>query len=211
MLPHEVTDPTEVRALLPRLPLGTEVGGLLARVSVGVLVLAPELDRGAARAAIGVSIQRSHPKGVVLLGAGLGRDLLGEGLPLQGGIRDMYHLPVAGLGRARGGDLERLLADLCQRAHVPWAPPSSRAAPARTVMRAEEAEVQATPLMERQDWAQAVEVLRAAEPLSPRGTNMLARALAQLGDKDGARAAYQRTLAADPANAIAQRQISQLE
>jgi hypothetical protein len=207
---HEVSDPAEARALLPKLPHGQQISPLLARLAVGVLVLSRALDRGAARAAIGVSLQRARPRGTVLLGHDLGRELLGEGLPLAGGIRELHSRPIAALGQAGAAETERILMELCQRAGVTWAPPSARAAPARTVVRAEEVEVQATALIERQQWQAAVEVLRAGEPLGPRGTNMLGRALLQLGDRAGARRAFERTLAADPGNAIAQRQLSQL-
>jgi tetratricopeptide (TPR) repeat protein len=206
----EVTDPTDARALLVRLPHGQQVAPLVARQAIGALVLAKGLDRGAARAAIGVAMQRGQPRGVVLLGHELGRELLGEGLPLAGGIRVLHNKPIAALGQAKGPELERILAELCQRAGVSWAPPSARAAPARAVVRAEEAEVQATGYIERQQWQQAVDVLRAAEPLAPRGLNMLGRALLQLGDRDGARHAFERTLSVDPSNAIAQRQLAGL-
>jgi hypothetical protein len=206
----EVSDPADARALLPKLPHGQQLAPLVSRLAVGVLVLAKSLDRGAARAAIGVAIQRSQPRGAVVLGLELGRELLGDGLPLAGGIRVMHSRPVAALGQAKGPELERLLTDLCQRAGVSWAPPSARAAPARTVVRAEEAEAQATHFIEQQHWQQAVDALRAAEPLAPRGLNMLGRSLLQLGDRDGARHAYERTLAADPSNPIAQRQLASL-
>ncbi len=206
----EIVDPADARAALRPLPHGPLVAQLLARLSLGTLVLSSALDRGTARAAIGVAIQRAHPKGVVLLGHELGRELLGDGLPLVGGIRELHSRPIASLGQAKAPDVERLLADLCQRAGIPWAPPSSRAAPARTVVRAEEAEVQATGLIERQQWSQAVDVLRAGEPLGPRGTNMLGRALLALGDRAGAQHAFERTLAADPGNTIAHRQLDNL-
>src|SRR5215211_2456273 len=83
---REINDPVQARQVLPQLPHGPQVAPLLARLAVGVLVLSKALDRGAARAAIGVSIQRARPLGVVLLGHELGRELLGEGLPLAGGI-----------------------------------------------------------------------------------------------------------------------------
>src|ERR1043166_6133052 len=83
---HEIDDPADARRVLPNLPHGPQIATLLARLAVGVLVLAKGLDRGAARAAIGVTMQRTKPRGVVLLGADLGRELLGEGLPLAGGI-----------------------------------------------------------------------------------------------------------------------------
>jgi cytochrome c-type biogenesis protein CcmH/NrfG len=93
---------------------------------------------------------------------------------------------------------------------VAWAPPSSRAAPARAVVRAEEVEAQAAKLIEQQQWQAAVEALRQGEPLGPRGTNMLGRALVQLGDTEGAKQAFQRTLAREPDNRIAQRQLEAL-
>lgn len=207
---REVDDLIAARQMLPRLPHGPQVAPLVARLAVGVLVLGKALDRGAARAAIGVSINRSHPKAVVLLGHDLGRELLGEGLPLAGGIREMHGRPVANLGQAGASETERILMETCQKAHISWAPPSSRAAPARTVVRAEEAETQATALIEKQQWQAAAELLRSAEPLGPRGTNMLGRALAQLGDKDGARQAFERTLSMEPDNRIAQRQLQAL-
>jgi tetratricopeptide (TPR) repeat protein len=206
----EVTDPADARALLARLPHGQQVAPLVARLSIGALVLAKQLDRGAARAAIGVAMQRSQPRGVVLLGHELGRELLGEGLPLAGGIRVLHNRPIGALGQAKGPEIERILAELCARAGVSWSPPGTRAAPARAVVRAEEAEVQATRLIEQQQWQQAVDTLRAAEPLAPRGLNMLGRALLQLGDRAGARRAFERTLAIDPSNPIAQRQLAGL-
>ncbi|GAC1318219.1 MAG: hypothetical protein NVSMB2_12800 [Chloroflexota bacterium] len=133
---REIDDPVTARHMLPRLPHGPQVAPLVARLAVGVLVLAKALDRGAARAAIGVSITRSHPKAVVLLGHDLGRELLGEGLPLAGGIREMHGRPVANLGQAGASETERILMETCQKAHISWAPPSTRAAPARTVVRA---------------------------------------------------------------------------
>jgi hypothetical protein len=206
----EVSDPSDAQALLPKLPHGPNVAPLVVRLAVGVLVLNKALDRQASRAAIGVAIQRSRPHGVVLLGHELGRDLLGEGLPLAGGIRELHSKPIAALGQAKAADLERILMELCQRARIPWAPPSARAATARAVVRAEEAEATAARYIEQQQWAAAVETLRAAEPLSFRGTNMLGRALLMLGDREGARHAFERTLAADPSNAIAQRQMANL-
>ena len=208
--PREIADPADARALLPKLPHGPQLAPLLARLALGGLVLSKGLDRGAARAAIGVSIVRAKPRAVVLLGGELGRELLGEGLPLAGGIREMHGHPVAALGQAGPPETERILVDLAQRAGIAWAPPSSRAAPARTVVRAEEVETQAAGLIERQQWQPAIDALRAGEPLGPRGTNMLGRALLQLGDKDGARHAFERTLAGDPGNAIAQRQLANL-
>lgn len=207
---REIADPPDARVVLTRMPHGAQVGPLVARQAVGALVLAAQLDRGAARAAIGVAITRSQPRAVVLLGPDVGRELLGEGLPLVGGIRELHGRPIGALGQGKGPDIERILADLCQRAGVGWAPPSSRATTARSVVRAEEAEVQATALIEKGQWQQTVDTLRAAEPLGLRGTNMLGRALLQLGDRDGARHAFERTLAADPTNAIAQRQLNTL-
>src|SRR5207237_1985062 len=204
---REIDDPPQAQQLLPKLPHGQQVAPLLARLAVGVMVLSKALDRGASRAAIGVVIQRARPRGVVLLGIELGRELLGEGLPLAGGIREMHGRPVAALGQASSAETERILMELCQRAGVTWAPPSARAAPARAVVRAEEVEVQAAGLIERQQWQAAVEALRKAEPLGPRGTNMLGRALLQLGDREAARHAFERTLAREPDNRIAQRQL----
>jgi hypothetical protein len=206
----EVTDPADARTLLARLPHGQQVAPLVSRLSIGVLVLSKQLDRGAARAAIGVSMQRNQPRGVVLLGHELGRELLGEGLPLAGGIRVLHNRPIGALGQGKGPEIERILAELCQRAGVSWAPPGARAAPARAVVRAEEAEVQATTFIEHEQWHQAVATLRAAEPLAPRGLNMLGRALLQLGDTAGARHAFERTLTIDPSNSIAQRQLATL-
>ena len=208
--PREVSDPAEARALLPKLPHGALLAELLARQAVGALVLSKALDRGASRAAIGVAMQRSRPRGVVLVGHDLGRELLGEGLPLVGGLRELHSRPIAALGQAKAPELERILVELFQRAGLPWAPPSSRAATARAVVRAEEVEAQATALIERQQWQAAVELLRSAEPLGARGTNMLGRALLQLGDREGARHAFERTLAGDPGNTIAQRQLASL-
>jgi hypothetical protein len=207
---REIDDPPQAQQMLPRLPHGQQIAPLLTRLSLGVLVLANGLDRGAARAAIGVSIQRARPRAVVLLGHDLGRELLGEGLPLAGGIREMHSRPVAALGQASASDTERILMDLCQRAGVSWAPPSARAAPARAVVRAEEIEAQAASLIEKQQWQAAIDALRGAEPLGPRGTNMLGRALLQLGDREGARHAFERTLAREPDNRIAQRQMEAL-
>jgi len=208
--PREVDDQADALALLPKLPHGPQVAALLARLGVGAMVLAKGLDRGAARAAIGVAMQRSKPRGVVLLGHELGRDLLGDGLPLAGGIRELHSRPIAALGQANPADTERILMELCQRAGVSWAPPSARASPARAVVRAEEVESQAAAHIEKQQWQAAVDTLRQGEPLSPRGTNMLGRALLQLGDREGARHAFERTLASDPLNGIAQRQLAQL-
>ena len=207
---REIDDPPEAHAMLPKLPHGQQIAPLVSRLAVGVMVLAQGLDRGAARAAIGVTMQRAHPRAVVLMGIELGRELLGDGLPLAGGIRELHSRPIAALGQASAADTERILQELCQRAGVAWAPPGSRAAPARAVVRAEEVEAQAAGLIEKEQWQAAIDVLRAAEPLGPRGTNMLGRALAQLGDKDGARHAFERTLAREPDNRIAQRQLQAL-
>jgi hypothetical protein len=122
----------------------------------------------------------------------------------------MHGRYVANLGQAGAADTERILMELSQKVGVPWAPPGARAAPARAVVRAEEVEAQAAGLIERQQWRAAVEVLHNGEPLGPRGTNMLGRALLQLGDKDGARHAFERTLTSEPDNRIALRQIEQL-
>lgn len=207
---RELDDPSDAHKMLPSLPHGQQITPLLARLALGVLVLSSALDRAAARAAIGVSIQRSRPRGVVLLGHELGRELLGEGLPLAGGIRELHSRPIASLGQASAAETERLLVELCQRAGVSWAPPSARATTARAVVRAEEVETQAAGLIEKQQWQAAIHALHAGEPLGPRGTNMLGRALLQLGDRDGARHAFERTLASDPGNTIAQRQLSNL-
>jgi tetratricopeptide (TPR) repeat protein len=207
---REIADPADAHRLLPKLPHGPQMSQLLARLAIGVLVLTRGLDRGAARAAIGVSIQRAKPRGVVLLGVELGRDLLGEGLPLAGGIRELHSRPIAAIGQAGTAETERILMEFCQRAGVSWAPPSARAAPARAVVRAEEVETQAAALIEKQQWQAAVDALRNGEPLGPRGTNMLGRALLQLGDREAARHAFERTLANDPGNSIAQRQLSNL-
>jgi hypothetical protein len=208
--PREIDDLADARQLLPKLPHGPQLAALIARLAVGVLVLSKALDRGAARAAIGVSLQRARPRAVILLGHDLGRELLGEGLPLAGGIRELHSKPIAALGQANPADTERILVELAQRAGISWAPPSSRAAPARAVVRAEEVEAQAAGLIEREQWQAAVDALHNGEPLGPRGTNMLGRALVQLGDKDAARHAFQRTLATEPDNRIALRQIEQL-
>ena len=61
------------------------------------------------------------------------------------------------------------------------------------------------------EWQAAVEALRSGEPLRPRGTNMLGRALMQLGDKEAARHAFERTLAVEPDNKIALRQLEALQ
>ena len=209
--PREVEDHADARQMLPKLPHGPQIGPLLARQSVGVLVLSKALDRGAARAAIGVSMQRTRPRAVVLLGHELGRELLGEGIPLAGGIRELHSRPIANLGQAGTADTERILMELCQRANIAWAPPGARAAPARTQLRAEEVEAQTAALIEKQQWQAAIDVLHGGEPLSPRGTNMLGRALLQLGDKEGARHAFERTLASEPDNRIALRQLENLQ
>src|SRR5216684_2674971 len=65
---REIADPADARQMLPKLPHGPQIAPLLTRLAVGVLVLAKGLDRGASRAAIGVSMQRSKPRAVVLLG-----------------------------------------------------------------------------------------------------------------------------------------------
>ena len=208
--PREIDDPARARQLLPKLPHGPQIAPLLARLALGVLILARGLDRGASRAAIGVSIQRARPRGVVLLGHEVGRDLLGEGLPLAGGIRELHSRPIAALGQANAAETERILMEVCQRTGIAWAPPSARAAPARAGVRAEEVEAQAASLIEKQRWQAAVDALRNGEPLGPRGTNMLGRALLQLGDKEGARLAFERTLASEPDNRIALRQLEAL-
>ena len=208
--PREISDPMEARSLLPRLPHGAQIADLVSRQALGVVVLSKDLDRAAARAAIGVAIQRARPRGVLLLGHELGRELLGEGLPLAGGLRELHSRPIAALGQAKQPELEKILMELYQRAGMPWAPPSARAATARSVVRAEEVEAQAAGLIERQQWQAAVDLLRSAEPLGARGTNMLGRALLQLGDREGARRAFARTLANDPGNTIAQRQLGNL-
>lgn len=206
----EVADPADALALVAKLPHGPQLASLFARQALGVVILAESLDRQAARAAIGVAVQRSKPRGIVLLGPVLSRELLGEGLPLQGGLREMHGKVCVALGRAREPEVEKLLADFCQRAHISWAPPSARAASTRTVVRAEDAAAQAALFIEKQEWQKAVDTLRAAEPLGPKGTNMLGRALLMLGDKAGARHAFERTLQADPSNGIAQRQLGNL-
>jgi hypothetical protein len=208
--PTEVADPADARQLVPRLPHGPQVATLLARLALGVLVLSEALDRNNARTAIGVSIQRARPRGVVLLGHDLGRELLGSGLPLAGGIREMHGRPVAALGQANAAETERILFDLCQRAGIQWAPPSARAATARAVVRAEEVEAQAATLIEKEQWQAAIDALHQGEPLGPRGTNMLGRALLKLGDKEAARHAFERTLATEPDNRIALRQLEGL-
>jgi len=136
---------------------------------------------------------------------------VGERLPLAGGIREFYSRPIAALGQANPAETERILVELCQKAGIPWAPPSARAAPARAQMRAEEVEAQAAALIEKQQWQGAVDALRSGEPLGPRGTNMLGRALLQLGDREGARHAFERTLASEPDNRIALRQMEGLQ
>ncbi len=147
----EIADPAEAQRELPKLPHGAHIAPLVSRLALGVMVLSHDLDRGASRAAIGVALQRSRPRGVVLLGHELGRELL-----------------------------------------------------------AEEVEASAAGLIEKQQWQAAVEVLRNGEPLGPRGTNMLGRALLQLGDREAARRAFERTLTNDPGNSIAQRQLANL-
>src|SRR3712207_1829818 len=104
---REVDDPAEARTLLPKLPHRPQLATLLARLAVGAMVLGKALDRGAARAAIGVALQRSRPRGVVLLGHELGRELLGDGLPLAGGLRELHSRPIAALGQANAADTER--------------------------------------------------------------------------------------------------------
>jgi hypothetical protein len=207
---REVSDEADARALLPKLPHGTQLAGLVARMGLGVLVLSKALDRANSRAAIGVAIQRSRPRAAVLLGHDIGRELLGEGLPLKGGIRELHSRPIAAIGQAKQSDLEALLQELCQKAGIGWAPPSARAATAKAVVRAEEVEALATSLIEKEQWQSVVDLLRSAEPLGARGTNMLGRALLQLGDREGARHAFERTLAGDPGHTIAQRQLAQL-
>ncbi|HLZ27934.1 MAG TPA: hypothetical protein VKV73_11510 [Chloroflexota bacterium] len=206
---REISDPADARQLLPKLPHGPQVAPLLTRLALGVLVLNKALDSNAARAAIGVAMQRSQPRAVVVLGHDLGRELLGE-VPLAGGIRKLHSKYIANLGQAKAADSERILIELCQKAGIAWAPPSARAAPARAVVRAEEVEAQAASLIEKQLWQAAADVLHSGEPLGPRGTNMLGRALLQLGDKDGARHAFERTLAIEPDNRIALKQMDGL-
>jgi hypothetical protein len=206
---REIADAADARAVLPRLPHGPQITPLLARLGLGVMVLSNALDRTAARAAIGVAIQRARPRGVVLLGHELGRELLGD-LPLAGGIRTLHSRPIGALGRANPAETERILVELCQKAGIDWAPPSSRATTARQFVRAEDVEAQATSLIERKQWQAAIDLLRDGEPLRARGTNMLGRALLEAGDREGARHAFERTLAAEPDNRIAQRQLSEL-
>lgn len=208
--PREVTEPAEVQALIKRMTHGAQLSELLSRLSVGVLVLTAGLDRTAARSSMGVAIQRSKPRGALLIGYELGAQLFGSGLPPTGGVREMHSISVGVIGRAKPPEIEQQVADICQRAHLPWAPPSARARAAQTVLRAEQAEVLAARLIEQQQWGEAVEILRAAEPLAPRGTNMLGRALLQMGDREAARRAFERTLASDPGNSIAQRQLGTL-
>src|SRR5919201_1814094 len=126
---QEISDPAEARTLLPKLPHGGQIADLVARQALGVMVLGKALDRAAARAAIGVAIQRARPRGVVLLGHELGRELLGEGLPLQGGLRELHSRPIAALGQAKQPELEKILMELYQRAGMPWAPRWAPAAP----------------------------------------------------------------------------------
>lgn len=206
----EVTDPVDARRVLAGLPHGPHVVQLVQRQAVAALVLAASLERAAARAAIGAAMQRTRPRGVILLGAELGRELLGEGLALAGGIRELHSKPIAAFGRAKAPEIERIMGELCQRAGIPWAPPGTRAVAASAVLRAEDAEAQAARLIEQGQFAQAADLLRGSEPLGPRGTNMLGRALLQLGDRAGARHAFERTLAADPGNSIAQRSLAGL-
>jgi predicted negative regulator of RcsB-dependent stress response len=71
-------------------------------------------------------------------------------------------------------------------------------------------EAQAATLIEKEKWRDAVDALLQGEPLRPRGTNMLGRALLQLGDRSAARHAFERTLASEPDNRIALRQLEQL-
>ena len=78
------------------------------------------------------------------------------------------------------------------------------------MVRAEEVEALAAGLIEKQQWQAAVDVLQSGEPLGPRGTNMLGRALLQLGHKDAARHAFERTLAIEPDNRIALKQMDGL-
>jgi predicted negative regulator of RcsB-dependent stress response len=78
------------------------------------------------------------------------------------------------------------------------------------VVRAEELEVQAAALLEKEQWQAAIDLLHQGEPLAPRGINMLGRALLQLGDREAARQAFERTLSIEPDNRIAQRQIASL-
>jgi hypothetical protein len=208
--PREIADPADARRVLPKMPHGAHIAPLILRLAPGVMVLSKALDRTTARSAIGVAIGRARPKGVLLLGLELGRELLGEGLPLAGGIRSLHGKQVGALGQAGNPEIERILIDLCQRSGIEWAPPSARAATARHVVHAEEVESHAASLIERQQWQAAVDVLHDGEPLGPRGTNMLGRALLQLGDRDAARHAFERTLASDPGNSIAQRQMANL-
>src|SRR2546423_12145626 len=97
---REIDDLADARQLLPKLPHGPQLAALIARLAVGVLVLSRALDRGAARAAIGVTIQRARPKGGGLVGHDLGRELLGEGVALAGGIRELHSRPLAALAQA---------------------------------------------------------------------------------------------------------------
>src|SRR5579859_4751748 len=124
---REISDPADARQLLPKLPHGPQVAPLLTRLALGVLVLNKALDSKAARAAIGVAMQRSQPRAVVVLGHDLGRELLGE-VPLAGGIRKLHSKYIANLGQAKAADSERILIELCQKAGIAWAPPSARAA-----------------------------------------------------------------------------------
>src|SRR5438067_7465611 len=87
---REIVDAADARQVLLKFPHGPQIAPLVARLAVGALVLSTALDRGAARAAIGVDIQRARPRGIVLLGQDVGRELLGEGLPLVGGIGELH-------------------------------------------------------------------------------------------------------------------------
>src|SRR5258707_14065542 len=82
--PREIGDLADARQLLPKLPHGPQLAALIARLAVGVLVLSKGLDGGAARAAIGVSMQPARPKGGVPLRPELARRRLGAGLTRLG-------------------------------------------------------------------------------------------------------------------------------
>src|ERR1700730_14066448 len=97
---REIDDVADARQMLPKLPHGPQIATLIARLAIGVLGLSQALARARARGAIRLAMQRSRPRGVILLGSDLGRDLLGEGLPLVGGIRPLHSKPVAALGQA---------------------------------------------------------------------------------------------------------------
>src|SRR5207253_10637541 len=84
---REVDDPAAARQVLPKFPHVPQIAPLVARLAVGALVLSSSLHRGAARASIGVTIQRARARGIVLLGHELGRELLVVGLPWVGRIR----------------------------------------------------------------------------------------------------------------------------